>query len=105
MSKKLHMERVHSCCCVICWKKLGEVRFGVHAHHAGEASDRDDYALVALCPEHHQGATGIHGMHRRGFHRFWKTTDIQLLAWTQEALYKYGALATRNQGYAVEEDA
>jgi hypothetical protein len=83
-----YMEAVHSVPCVICLKRLGRKVYGVHAHHAGEGSDRDDHLLVALCPEHHQGATGIHGMHRRGFHRFWKTTDMQLIAWTNELLWK-----------------
>lgn len=89
MNVEDYKERVHSCPCVICWKLLGIKQYGVHAHHAGKGSDRDDWALVALCPEHHQGATGIHGMHRRPFHRFWKTTDIQLLAWTNQAMHKY----------------
>jgi len=89
MTKSSYMERIHELPCVICLHKLHMKVYGVHAHHAGEASDRNDWALVPLCEEHHQGATGIHGMHRRGFHRFWKTSDIELLAWTNEALAKY----------------
>jgi hypothetical protein len=83
------MERVAGLPCVICWKKLGQRTFGVHVHHVGDASDRNDYAVAPLCPEHHQGSTGVHGLHRRGFERMWKVNDIDLLAWTNEALAKF----------------
>lgn len=88
MSLSDYTERVHECPCVICLKRLGIKQYGVHAHHVGDADERNDFALVSLCPEHHQGATGIHGMHRRGFHRFWKTNDIELLGWTNELIHK-----------------
>lgn len=90
MSLAKYKERIHELPCVICLKKLGVKTFGVHAHHVGEASERNDWALVPLCHEHHEGSTGVHGLRRRGFDRFWKTNDVELLAWTNEALAKYG---------------
>ena len=89
MSKEAYSEAVHSCPCVICWFKLGQKVYGVEAHHLGDASDRDDYNQAPLCYEHHQGATGIHKLHHKGFHLFWKTTDQQLTAWTNELLWKH----------------
>lgn len=89
MSLADYVERLHELPCVLCWKKLGRIVYGVETHHAGDADERDDWAQLPLCPEHHQGATGIHGLHRRGFHRFWKTNAIQLIAWTNEALHKF----------------
>jgi hypothetical protein len=88
MSKDAYLERIHSLPCVICLKRLGVKTYGCEAHHAGDADERNDWAQVALCPEHHRGATGIHGLRRRGFHRMWKTNDVELLAWTNEALHK-----------------
>ena len=89
MSLEDYKERIHELPCVICWKKLGVKTFGCEAHHAGDADERNDFAQVPLCSEHHQGATGIHALHRRGFHRFWKTNDNDLLGWTNEAMFKF----------------
>ena len=83
-----HLERVASLPCVICLFKLGKKTYGCEAHHTGDASERDDDAAAPLCHEHHQGSTGIHGLHRRGFYRFWKITNQWLLARTNELLMK-----------------
>lgn len=88
MTASDYLERVAGLPCVICLHKIGVKVYGVDVHHVGDASDRDDWAVASLCLEHHRGATGVHGLHRRGFHRFWKTTDIMLLAWTTELLSK-----------------
>jgi len=53
-------------------------------HHAGDPSERDDWAQVPLCFEHHQGATGIHGLRRRTFHMKYQLTDVQMLAMTRK---------------------
>lgn len=45
-----------------------------------------DYLTVPLCPEHHQGATGIHGLGRRAFERTYRLTELDLLAMTLEVL-------------------
>jgi hypothetical protein len=79
------MERVASLPCVICKFKCGETTYGREVHHARKAWERDDWAVVPLCVEHHRGATGVHGLHRKGFEAFWKVTDIQLL-WTNKLL-------------------
>jgi len=89
VSEADYMERIHELPCVVCWKKLGRKTYGVHAHHAGDASERNNWALIPLCPEHHEGPTGIHGLRRAGFYRFWKTNNTELLAWTNEALSKF----------------
>lgn len=61
-------------------------------HHAGEAEERNDWAQVPLCWEHHQGATGIHGLHRRAFHMRYQLSDVKMLALTRELYAKeYGA--------------
>lgn len=88
MSRDAYLEAVHSIPCVICLHKLGQRTYGVESHHVGSASDRHDYALVSLCTEHHRGKTGLHGMHRGAFHRLWKVTDMQLIGWTNEQLWR-----------------
>jgi hypothetical protein len=89
VTAKDYIERIHELPCVICWKRLGVKTYGVHAHHVGTGMERDDFAVVALCPEHHQGATGVHGLHRRAFESMWKTSPVVMLAWTNEANCKF----------------
>jgi hypothetical protein len=61
-------------------------------HHAGEATDRDDWNQVPLCRSHHQGPNGIHGLRRRGFEMRYKITEMQLLALTRRLYAKeFGA--------------
>lgn len=81
-----YIERVKSCNCVVCHNRLKVKTSPCEAHHVGTGDEHDDHATVALCQEHHRGATGIHGMHRKAFHSFWKTSDIILLAWTNREM-------------------
>lgn len=78
------MARVKELPCVICLHRLGQKTMPCDAHHAGDT--RSDWLTVPLCKEHHQGATGVHGLHRRGFERLWKASDFQLLAWTIQGM-------------------
>lgn len=83
-----HMERVKRCNCVICLHRLNVKTSPCDAHHVGYDEEREDFATAALCKEHHQGATGVHHLHRRAFYRVWRTNDIQMLAWTNRELAK-----------------
>lgn len=82
MTDSEYLGLVKRCCCVICLHRLGVKNPDCDAHHVGTGADRLAWATAALCREHHQGATGVHGMHRRAFESFWKVSDIQLIAWT-----------------------
>lgn len=86
MTPRDYIASVKNSNCVICRNRLGREEFPCDAHHVGAGEDRSDWAVVALCAEHHRGATGVHGMHRRAFYSFWKTSDVQLLAWTNQEL-------------------
>lgn len=52
----------------------------------GAGMRNSDYIVVCLCPEHHRGATGVHGLGRRGFEARYKLTELDLLAMTIERL-------------------
>ena len=87
MSKaaKEHLDRVAQLPCVVCWYKLDIYQRGpVEVHHV--SVPRDDYAVAPLCYEHHRGANGVHGLHRRGFSMVWKLDEIGLLALTNRAI-------------------
>jgi hypothetical protein len=85
-----HMGRVAKLGCVIC-RLNGFEDTPPHVHHIregqGTAQRADDFLTIPLCPEHHQGKTGIHGMGVRAFERMYKTTELDLLAYTLEQLY------------------
>lgn len=86
---KRHMGRVASVGCIVC-RHLGYGTTPAQVHHIREeqgASQRaHDCLTIPLCPEHHTGQTGIHGLGRKAFERTYKLTELDLLAMTIEAL-------------------
>jgi hypothetical protein len=86
MAKKAdHMERVASVGCIVC-HQLGHGYTPAEVHHIGDSSERSDFLTIPLCPEHHRGGTGFHGLGEREFNRRFKTSEINLLAATLERL-------------------
>lgn len=80
-----HIGRVKALGCVICRNlDLGETP--ADAHHIYDTADRDDFLVIPLCREHHQGATGFHGMGERAFNRVYSTSETKLLAQTIKEL-------------------
>jgi hypothetical protein len=79
-----HKDRVAQLPCIVCLYKLGIETKPVSVHHITVPAD--DFAVAPLCYEHHQGSTGVHGLHRRGFERMWKLDEMGLLALTNRAL-------------------
>lgn len=73
--------------CVVCFY-MGQKTPCDELHHAGDATDRDDWNLIPLCHDCHQGPNGIHGLHRRGFEARYKTTEMKLLAITRRIYAK-----------------
>lgn len=57
-------------------------------HHVGDNSERNDWAIVPLCREHHQGTTGVHGLRRRAFEARYKLSDVKMLAITRKLYAK-----------------
>jgi hypothetical protein len=83
-AKKDHMDRVRELPCIVCLYKLDIITKPVSVHHVTVPAD--DFAVAPLCPEHHQGSTGVHGLRRRGFEMMWKLGDTDLLALTNRAI-------------------
>lgn len=84
-----HMGRVAALGCVLC-RHLGFEPSPAHVHHIregqGMSQRASNYLTVPLCPEHHQGATGVHGLGTKAFERLYKLTELDLLAMTIEHL-------------------
>jgi hypothetical protein len=86
---KRHMERVAQVPCVLCTHlRLGQSAAEVHHIREGQGAAQRASGLltVALCTEHHRGASGIHGLGRKRFYTQYKLTELDLLAMTLEAL-------------------
>jgi hypothetical protein len=83
-----HMGRVAQLPCVVC-RRLGYETYGVEVHHlrAGQGSKRaSDKDTMPVCPPHHRGPLGIHGLGTKGFPKHYGFTELALLADTQEML-------------------
>jgi hypothetical protein len=83
-----HMGAVAALGCVICRRFLDAGYVQAEVHHIGDSSEKSDYLTIPLCPEHHRGATGFHGMGERAFNRTYKTSEIELLGMTIEDIAK-----------------
>ncbi len=94
MTAAEYLEAVRGCRCVIC-SVMGMQQEGpTFSHHVESVRDGlSDYATVALCYEHHQGGTGVHGLSRRVFRMRYGLGDIDMIAHTVRQLCRMDALA------------
>lgn len=83
-AEKLHMGRIAEMPCAVCGV------YGVHVHHirtgVGMGRRASNLDTIPLCPEHHQGMTGIHGMGRKAFERNYGVSELELLSETKRIL-------------------
>jgi len=88
-SIKRHMNAVADLGCILC-RHLGYGRTPSELHHprgaAGGGQKASDWLVIGLCPEHHRGNSGLHGLGEGGFFTRYKLTEWELLAKTIEAL-------------------
>ena len=84
-----HMGRVAGLGCILC-RELGWGDTPAEVHHIregqGAAMRASDFLTIPLCPEHHRGASGVHGMGVKKFERTYKLTELDLLALTIKEL-------------------
>lgn len=75
--------------CLVC-KRMGYSDTPCEIHHirAGTGAGRrsSNWDVVGLCPEHHRGNTGIHGLGTKGFAKYWGFDEQDLLKDVQLAL-------------------
>jgi hypothetical protein len=85
-----YLGRVASLRCVLC-SHLGQIQEGrTFVHHvkegAGIGQRSGNWLVIATCHEHHQGASGIHGLGTKGFYTRYRLDEMDLLAMTIKAL-------------------
>ena len=82
-----HLSAVAEQGCILC-AHLGYGKTPAEIHHLrrgmGMGQRNSNYNVIGLCPEHHRGATGYHGLGRRAFERTYGVTELDLLAMSQK---------------------
>jgi hypothetical protein len=80
--EKKHMGRVAELGCLVC-RRLGYEGTPAEIHHRragmGLGKRSSHYQAIPLCPEHHRGATGVHGLGTKGFVKHWGFDEFDLL--------------------------
>ena len=88
--EKKYLSKVADLGCIICYR-LGYIGTPAEIHHVrgmglGMAVRSSHYATIPLCPTHHRGNVGYHGLGRKAFERRYEVTEQELLDQVQEML-------------------
>jgi hypothetical protein len=74
LAEKKHLGRVAELGCAVC-RRMGHPGTPAEIHHlrAGTGAGRrsSHWEAIPLCPEHHRGNTGLHGLGTKGFPKRW----------------------------------
>lgn len=65
--------------CVVC-EHIGMGESPAQVHHLFSAHRRNDWLVAPVCPAHHTGPDGIHGLHRVPFHERFQLYDEDMMA-------------------------
>lgn len=70
-------------------RNLGHKDTPAEIHHIRRmGGKRDNAPVIPLCPEHHRGNTGVHGMGRKAFARHYGLTEEDLLEQVTQLLFQ-----------------
>jgi len=68
--------------CSVC-RRMGYPGTPAELHHprsgVGAGRRSSNWDVIPLCPEHHRGNTGVHGLGTKGFPKYWGFTESDLL--------------------------
>ena len=85
-AEKEHYGKVAGIGCILCYH-LGHRRTPCEIHHIRRfGGKRDNAPVIGLCPEHHRGNTGVHGLGAKGFEKHYQIGQEELLEMTERLL-------------------
>lgn len=85
--EKEHYAKVARLGCSLCKFALGYDDTPCEIHHIRRMGGKRSLApVIGLCPEHHRGNTGIHGLGRKEFESRYQTDEQTLLKLTLEII-------------------
>ena len=87
-NEKKSLDKIARLGCILCSEILGiEGGSPAELHHVRRyGSVRSASPVLPLCPEHHRGNSGVHGLGRKGFEAKWNVTQDTLLEKVHELL-------------------
>ena len=86
-NEKKSLDRIARLGCILCRTVLGVEDSAAELHHIRRfGGKRSSSPVIPLCPEHHRGGTGVHGMGAKGFENEWGITQETLLQRVKELL-------------------
>ena len=75
--------------CILCSEILGFEGTPSELHHIRRHGDvRSASPVIPLCPEHHRGNSGVHGLGAKGFEKKWGISQEALLERVNQRLGK-----------------
>ncbi len=82
LKEKKHMARVAELGCIVCWRQ-GNEGTPAELHHPrsgiGMGKRSSHTKVIPLCPTHHRGDLGVHGLGTKGFPKHYGFTEQDLL--------------------------
>ena len=95
-SNSKHYGRVADLGCILCLHlKYGPTPCEIH-HIRRMGGKRDNAPVIGLCPEHHRGNTGVHGLGAKGFEKRYGLSQEFLLELTEALLSPHCAQSAGN---------
>lgn len=81
-AERAHLNKLAYMGCILC-NRLGYPGTPAEIHHirtgTGAGRRASHFDAIPLCPEHHRGNNGLHGMGRKAWERYYDVTEIELL--------------------------
>jgi len=87
-AEKEHFDRLSRLGCILCIRLNYGEGTPAEIHHIRRAGRRSNAPVIALCPEHHRGNKGIHGMGRKAFERYYGFSEEDLLVKTETLIQR-----------------
>lgn len=85
--EKIAFDKIARLGCILCSEVLGFAGSPAELHHIRRfGGKRSSSPVIPLCPEHHRGNSGVHGLGAKGFERKWGVTQEGLLERVNEKL-------------------
>ena len=80
---KKHYDKLAGLGCALC-RHLGYGESPAHIHHIRRLGmKRENAPVIPLCPSHHTGNMGVHGLGKKAFATKYGVTEEDLLAQTE----------------------
>ena len=86
-NEKKSLNQIAELGCILCSEVLGFEGTPSELHHIRRYGNvRSASPVIPLCPEHHRGNSGVHGLGAKGFEAKWGTSQEALLEKLNELL-------------------